>query len=53
MPKANAPPLILGAVLKGDNTTPVRSSRETRPDGWLPYIYLDFFTQSNRIAIGD
>ncbi|WP_298912568.1 hypothetical protein [uncultured Nostoc sp.] len=29
MPKANAPPLILGAVLKGDNTTPVRSSRET------------------------
>ncbi len=36
MPKANAPPLILGAVLKGDNT---------------PYIYLDFFTQSNRIAI--
>ena len=29
MPKANAPPLILSAVLKGDNTTPVRSSRET------------------------
>ncbi|MEH2467473.1 hypothetical protein [Nostoc sp.] len=51
MPKANAPPLILGAVLKGDNTTPVRSSRETRKDGWLPYIYLDFFTQSNRITI--
>ncbi|MEH2298179.1 hypothetical protein [Nostoc sp.] len=33
------------------NTTPVRSSRETRPHGWLPYIYLDFFTQSNRITI--
>ncbi|MEH2310829.1 MAG: hypothetical protein V7K35_05240 [Nostoc sp.] len=44
-----APPRILSAVLKGDNTTPVRSSRKTRPDGLLPYIYLDFFT--NQIGL--
>ncbi len=37
MPKANAPPLILGAVLKDDNTP------------YIYYIYLDFFT--NQIGL--
>ncbi len=42
-----------GVLRLTPNTTPVHSSRETRPRDWLPYRYLDFFSKSNMISISE